>query len=96
MAVYSLSRKAAKDIADVYEYTILNSGLDQAREYLSAMQERFQYVADHPMYGRPANELASDIRRIEYRSHVVFYLPDERGVRIIRVLHARMHASRHF
>lgn len=95
MAVYSLSSKAAADLEGIYEYTILNFGLEQARAYLSGLHERFETLADHPMRGRSAGEFAPGLRRLEYQSHVVFYLPKDKGVRIVRVLHQSMDVRRH-
>lgn len=46
MAVYSLSAKAAADIDGIYEYTILQFGLEQARAYV---------------YGLPLGLQASDL-----------------------------------
>lgn len=95
MAVYSLSPKAAADLDGIYGYTILNFGLEQAREYLLGLHERFQTLAEHPMHGRSADEVAPDLRRLEYQSHVVFYVPKDKGVRIVRVLHESMEVRKH-
>lgn len=95
MAVYSLSKKAAADLDGIYEYTILNFGLEQARDYLLGLHERFQSLADHPLHGRSADELAPDLRCSEYQSHVVFYTRKTNGVRIVRVLHESMGVKRH-
>ncbi len=95
MAVYSLSPKAAADLDGIYEYTILNFGLEQAREYLLGLHERFQTLAEHPMHGRSADEVAPDLMRLEYQSHVVFYVPKDKGVRIVRVLHESMEVRKH-
>lgn len=95
MAVYSLSSKAATDLAGIYEYTILNFGLTQAREYLTGLHERFETLAGNPMQGRSASELSPDLRRFVYQSHVVFYVPKDKGIRIVRVLHQSMDMKRH-
>ena len=95
MAVYRLSPMAADDLDEIYEYSILNFGLDQAQTYLLGLQSQFQILAEHPMYGRPAPHLAPDLRRSEYQSHVIFYQPDEAGVLIVRVLHATMDPGQH-
>ena len=47
------------------------------------------------MQGRSASELSPDLRRLEYESHVVFYVPMAKGVRIVRVLHQSMDMKRH-
>lgn len=51
MADYSLSEKAADDLDGIYQYTIINFGLNQAREYLLGMRERFERLAEHPLQG---------------------------------------------
>ncbi|MGB5830775.1 MAG: type II toxin-antitoxin system RelE/ParE family toxin [Thiohalocapsa sp.] len=96
MAAYSLSGKATSDLDGIYEYTILNFGLEQARTYLIGLHERFQILADNPGVGRSAAQLSPDLRRHAHQSHIVFYVPREKGVLIVRVLHARMDAKRHF
>lgn len=52
MAAYSLSEKAVSDLDRIYEYTILNFGLEQARAYLLGLHERFQILADRETDGR--------------------------------------------
>jgi toxin ParE1/3/4 len=96
MAAYSLSEKAVSDLEGIYEYTILHFGLEQARAYLLGLHERFQILADNPGVGRSAAQLAPGLRRHEYQSHIVFYVPKGNGVLIVRVLHSRMDAKRRF
>ena len=95
MAAYSLSAKAAADLSQICEYTILNFGLEQAREYLAGLHERFESLARNPMQGRSASELSPGLRRLEYESHVVFYVPKAKGIWIVRVLHQSMDMPRH-
>ena len=95
MGVYRLSRKAAADIDGIYTYTIEQHGLALARKYLNSLHTCFEHLAEHPMLGRRAG-IAPGARRHECQSHVVFYVPDSAGVRIARVLHARMDAPRRY
>lgn len=95
MADYSLSRRADDDIADIANYTIENSGLEQARRYRDGLERCFQMLAKHPLRGRSAEDLAPSLRRLKYESHVIFYLPHHGGVLIARVLHQRMDFESH-
>jgi toxin ParE1/3/4 len=95
MGIYSLSSKAAADLDRIHEYTILNFGLKQAREYLSGLHERFETLAENPMQGRSASELSPGLRRLEFQSHVVFYVPTDKDIRIVRVLHQSMDVKKH-
>lgn len=96
MAAYRLTSEASADLDGIYEYTILTFGLDQAQDYLHGLHERFGTLAGNPGLGRPASDLAPELRRFRYQSHVVFYLPEEHGVLIVRVLHQNMDFPRHF
>lgn len=72
MAAYSLSSKAAGDLEGIYEFSIDNFGLQQARTYLNGLHERLGSLAENPMLGRDASELAPGLRRLVYQSQVVF------------------------
>jgi toxin ParE1/3/4 len=95
MAVYSLSSKAAADLDGIYDSTILNFGLEQARVYLVGLHERFEMLAEQPTHGRKADELAPGLRRLGYQSHMVFDMPKDTGIRIVRVLHHSMDVKKH-
>lgn len=90
MAVYKLSGKASLDIDGIYEYTIVNFGVEQARVYVFGLNDCFTTLAENPLRGRSADEFASDIRRYEHKSHVIFYREMEEYSLIVRVLHKSM------
>lgn len=96
MASYRLSRKAADDLDSIYTYTIGQHGLAKAKEYLNRLQACFEQLADHPELGRRADRIAPGVRRHECQAHVVFYLPDQAGAYIVRVLHSRMDLPRRY
>ena len=75
MTAYRLSRKAAADLDGIHEYTIVSFGLARARSYLIGLHEQFGSLAEQPMLGRSVMRLSPKLRRHEYRSHVVFYVP---------------------
>lgn len=95
MAAYKLSGKASADVDGIYEYTIVNFGIEQARAYMVGLNDCFTTLAENPLQGRSADELASDLRRCEYKSHVVFYREMEHYSLIVRVLHKSMDFVRH-
>ncbi|MDD9991149.1 MAG: type II toxin-antitoxin system RelE/ParE family toxin [Rhodospirillales bacterium] len=95
MAAYRLTERATDDLNAIYEYTTVNFGLEQARDYLNGLHDRFEELATRPALGRSAERLAQGLRRYPYRSHVVFYVPEDEGVLIVRVLHESMEPPRH-
>ena len=52
MAVYKLSGKANADVDAIYEYTIVNFGIEQARAYLLGLGDCFKALAENPLRGR--------------------------------------------
>ena len=69
MAVYRLSRKAVVDFDGIHEYTIVNFGVTQARNYMSGLHERFKNLARQPAFGREANKIVPGLRRYPLCRH---------------------------
>ena len=95
MADYRLSARAEADLSAIADYTLETFGIDQARRYRNDLEVFLGSLAENPPLGRQVDWLAPGLRRLDYRSHAVFYAKDGSGVLIVRILHARMDASRH-
>ena len=48
MAVYRLTPRAADDLDGIYEYTIVNFGLERARDHLNGLHRRLDDLAERP------------------------------------------------
>ena len=86
MPRFRLSSRAESDLAEIADYTIETFGLEQARRYIDGLEACFQALVDNRLDGPSADELAPKLRRLTQQSHMDFYLPDEEGVFIVRVL----------
>lgn len=95
MGVYKLSKAAALDLENIYEYGILNFGIDQARKYLTDLQRTMESLAKNTGLGRTAYEFSPQLRRFNHRSHLLFYLPTQSGIFVIRILHHSMDFEQH-
>ena len=95
MANYRLTKKADSDITQLYEYGILNFGLNQAQSYLLGLYDDLDHLVQNPLLGHSAHELSLGLRRFEYQSHVIFYEPEEDGVLVVRILRGEMDFRRH-
>src|SRR5580698_3993973 len=95
MHTYRLSKRADSDIAGIADYTIRQFGIKQARRYRDGLERTFHRLAEYPNSGRSAEHLAPRLRRMNFESHVIFFMHDGDGVRIVRVLHQRMAFMRH-
>lgn len=90
-----LSRRAASDLGEIADYTIAEFGIEKARQYRDQFQGCFDALLTNPHLGRSAEAIAPGLRRIRQQAHVVFYLPTEEEVLIVRVLHHSMDFERH-
>ena len=95
MASYELSEAADRDLTGIYIYSYRQFGSAQADAYLLSLEHCFGKLSQFPQLGRSLDHLRRGYFRFEHESHTVFYVRTEDGIRIIRVLHARMDPDRH-
>lgn len=74
-------------MAHIIEFGILRFGINQVRIYIAELEEHLAALAANSGIGRDASELSSGLKRFSFGSHVIFYLNDDRGILIVRVLH---------
>jgi toxin ParE1/3/4 len=92
---YTLSNQAAEDLSEIARYTVRQFGVDQAKKYGQELESSFGQLATFPLMGKSAEALFPSLRRFEFRSHAVFYLPRADDLYIVRVLHISMDADLH-
>ena len=95
MAKYVLSRRAEQDVQNIADYGFANFGSAKARGYGHGLEKCFGHLAESPAIGLAADDLAAGIRRYKYESHWVFYLEENRGILVVRVLQKNMDFVRH-
>lgn len=82
--------KARFDLLAIYNYIADNSGDVRAERYLRRINDAVSYLAQQPMMGRARPEVEEGIRSFPCEEHVIFYVPIEDGVDLVRVIHAAM------
>ena len=86
---------AEADLIDLWRY-IAADNPDKADEVLLAIEQKCSMISDHPHLGRPRDELAPGLRSFPAGSHVLFYLPTESGIELVRILHGAQDLGRAF
>ena len=66
-----------------------------ADRLLDRIEEVTFMLAEHPLAGRARPELAENLRSFPVESYVVFYVPQQDRINIIRVLSARRDLEQH-
>ncbi len=95
MDKYQLSKIAELDIDDLYANGVLKRGLRQADLYYDGLIEQFEFLAENSNIGYNSVELAPNLQRFPYGSHIVFFTNTDRGILIVRVLRKEMDFKRH-
>ncbi|QOL24737.1 type II toxin-antitoxin system RelE/ParE family toxin [Thalassotalea sp. LPB0316] len=95
MANYILSNKADSDLAEIYEYGVLNFGKEQASNYLIGLHDKFELIIQNKFIGLSADEISLGLKRALHNSHVIFYQEQDANILIVRVLRSEMDFERH-
>ena len=89
-ARFRLTPRAAADLNRIAAYTIRKWGRRQATAYLTAMNDRFAWLAEYPEVGRARPEILPELRSFREGSHIIFYRIRNQGIEIIGVPHMGM------
>lgn len=93
---YTYSKRAERDLIKIYKDTVKEWGFAQADKYDSGLERTVLLLADNPDLGHQCDDIKTGYRRFEYERHIVFYRKRKAGIFILRILHDRMDAKRHF
>jgi toxin ParE1/3/4 len=86
MASFSLTPKASADIDRIYDFGIDRFGLTQANQYLDALEQRFNEIAETPLLYPAVDHIRAGHRRSVCGVHTIYYRINTKGVEIIRVI----------
>lgn len=93
---YILSESADKDLEDIFDYTEVQFGFDQAEKYLIEIENVFQNLVKNPESGRKRDEIKEGLYSFPKDNHVIFYRNLDAHVRIVRVLHGSRDIPKYF
>ena len=77
---------AETDILEIWDY-IADDSLAAADRWVDRLDVQFRLLAAQPMMGRARDELAPGVRSFPFGRYVVFYVPLDGGIDVVRVLH---------
>lgn len=84
-----LSRSAQRDIDALHSYGLQNFGKTVADDYVRRLLDLLDLLAPNPRMARERSELKAGLRLLNYRSHMLAYRINSRGIKILRILHVR-------
>ena len=95
MSKYTLSQQAAKDLANIFQYTAKNFSVKQAEAYLLALEQSFFLLAKEPNLARKVEDIRQEYLRHLYRKHAIYFKVRKDDIFIVRVLHQQMKYELH-
>lgn len=90
-----VSPPAQRDLADILLYTLQQYGSAQEEKYAAALDNKLNFLRDHPTAGRLRPELGEGYRSLRVNQPIIYYALTDTAVYIARILHSRMDARRH-
>lgn len=89
----NIAPAAAAEIVGIWDYTASEFGIEAADHYVTDLDMVMQGLLDFPHMGEDCAFIREGYRRIRARSHVIYYLPHDGGIEVMRVLGNRMDAK---
>jgi toxin ParE1/3/4 len=87
---YSLSRTAEQDLQDIKGYLVQAAGGEVARRVLRRIKLAIERLAHSPELGHWREDLTNHpVKFWPVFSYLIVYLPEQRPLLIVRVLHAK-------
>lgn len=87
MSGYYFTPKAQTDLENHQDY-ISRDRPGAALAWIERLETRCVMLAQNPGWGRPRDELRAGLRSLPLGRYLIFYRITNRGVEIVRVLHA--------
>lgn len=82
-----LKRPRAKaDLVEIWDY-IADDSENRADAFVETINQKLAVLAERPNIGRARDELGKNIRSFPVGRYVIFYMPIQGGIDVVRVLH---------
>lgn len=89
-----ISPTARIEINAIWDYTSARHGENVAQLYVADLDTVMRRLLEFPLLGEDCAEIRSGYRRIRAGDHVIYYIPHDNGVEIMRVMHPKQDAMR--
>lgn len=84
MLSIKITQHAAKQLKNIYEYSIKNWGLEKAKEYLTNLHKTISLLAHSPSIAMQYNK---NIYYFPSQSHIIYFIQDAKKMIVLTVLH---------
>lgn len=86
---FRLSAQAEADLIGIYVEGLRAFGMAQAERYQDRLEQALSLIGETPELARLRPEITPPVRIHPVEAHLIVYLTDDKGVRILRIRHHR-------
>lgn len=94
MKEINLTPKATADLEAIWLYSEIKFGVVKADEYIGRFSDIFDVLAAHEI-GTRRLELGDHIFSLPVEKHVIFFIPSDKAITILRILNQSQDVLRH-
>jgi toxin ParE1/3/4 len=95
MRFYALSSIASFDLKEMSRY-ISGDNPEAARRLIKKLRQAMNHLGENPKMGRRRVDLHDSIYSFPVDRYIIFYTTEEKGIRVMRVLHGARELSEIF
>ena len=96
MPQFFLRQAAEQDLEEIWLYSFKRWGKQQADDYISALLNRLQWLAEHPNAGKLRPDVEPGYCYFPEGRHLIFYQLQAEDIEIIGIVHQSMDYLDHF
>lgn len=92
-----ITKKAQKDLEDIYIYSLNEWGEKQADKYFDELDNSINKIlSKNPKIGIACDYIRFGYRQFHVNEHLIFYKLTSKRIYIVRLLHKSMKVEMHF
>lgn len=95
MSEYRLTPKAKEDMEAVWQYSLSQWGMAQTSRYIDDLVNAFLFLTETPKAGNACDNIRKGYRKYPIIRHTIYYRETAYGIKVVRVLHDHMLATRY-
>ena len=91
---YEISRRAKRDLDEIWTYTAESWSVDQANIYFEQIISTIDRLCQNPMLSKDLGYAKHGYRAALVKSHLIVFYIDDAAIKITRILHQSMDIER--
>lgn len=91
-----VSRRALRDLDEIFDYWAGHASLQVADRLIEAIEDQFALLCEMPRIGRQCEEFGPGIRIFPVGKYLVYYRQSRRALHILHVFHGARDQTRGF